>query len=154
MRCSKIMLVHDLARAVRVTSCEGDHQTLMLRHRFNPSSLRRKRGVARAAGARHQGCVDRPQDRVVRRGDGRKMNFVVQLEIERTLASGVVTRHAVVQTLQLLEVPIGHPLGGQFADVALDPRDDFEQLPDVVDRKLTRAPRPGNRSTSLRSRGA
>ena len=67
------------------------------------------------------------------------MNFVVQLEIERTLASGVVTRHAVVQTLQLLEVPIGHPLGGQFAGVALDPCDGLEQLLDVVDRKIAYA---------------
>ena len=65
MRRSEIMLVHDLARAARVMCCEGGHQTLMFRHRFNPSSLRREGGVAGAAGARHQRRVNRPQDRVV-----------------------------------------------------------------------------------------
>jgi hypothetical protein len=139
MRRSKIMLVHDLARASRVMVRESGHQTLMLRHRFNPPYLRRESSVAGAAGAGHQRCVDRLQNRVVRRGDDREMDFVIQLEIGRTLASGMVARHALVEALHLLEVSIGHALGGEFAGVALDSRDGLEQLLNVVDRKIAYA---------------
>jgi hypothetical protein len=49
--------------------------------------------------------MDRLQGRVVLTRH-RKTNFAVQVEIGLTLASGLATRHAVVQTPQLLEVSI------------------------------------------------
>src|SRR3984957_1753042 len=67
------------------------------------------------------------------------MNLVVELEVRLAFACCMVARHAFVGALKLVEVAFAHALRGQFASVALDPRNCLEQVENVFDRQFANA---------------
>ncbi len=67
------------------------------------------------------------------------MNLVVELEVGLAFARCVMARHAFVRALKFVEVALAHALRGQFAGVALDPRNCLEQVQNVFDRQFADA---------------
>ena len=135
-RRAQIVLMHDRAREQPVAIGERRHQALVLLHRLDPSRLGSQAPrSARAPRAAYQRSVDRLQGGVLRRRDDGEMDLLVEPEIRLPLARRVMTRHALVHALQLLELPLRDALCRQFRSVTLDARDRLEKLPHLRRRK-------------------